>query len=376
MMKKTGILLLILALLSALCLPVLAAPNLSAEKSILMDADTGEVLHENQADERSLIASTTKIMTAIVVLERCNPDTLVTIPPEATGIEGSSLYLKAGEQLTVSDLLYGLMLQSGNDAAVALAIACGGTVEKFVQLMNEKAQALELADTSFANPNGLDSEGNYSTAADMAKLTSYAMKNPKFSEIVGTKRMRVGGRTFTNHNKLLWSVEGAKGVKTGYTRAAGRILVSAAERDGRRLVVVTINAPSDWRDHSALYDYGFSCYEQRTALQKGQSVAQIALGDGTTANLTCAEDFSYLLTPSDRLRVEVVYPRYALSAQAPGEPAGIGAVYLGDRCIGTVSLRWGALEDNNGTIAEDTLCARRDFAPCSGGTDKAGARTR
>jgi D-alanyl-D-alanine carboxypeptidase len=180
------------------------------------------------------------------------------IPKEAVGIEGSSMYLREGEVLTLQELLYGLMLHSGNDAATALAIYCGGTVEGFSQLMNDKAHRLGLTGTHFENPHGLDSPNHYSTARDLAVLAAYAMKNPIFARTVSTKNVRVGERSLQNHNKLLWRVEGADGVKTGYTKAAGRILVSSATRDGRRLICVTINDGNDWADHAVLLEDGFS----------------------------------------------------------------------------------------------------------------------
>ena len=212
-----------LFLAAALFLPCKA---ISARHAILLDAATGRTLYEKDADRQALIASTTKIMTALIVCEQINVLDRVRIPKEAVGIEGSSMYLKEGQILTVQDLLYGLMLHSGNDAAVALAIYCGGTVEGFVELMNDKAHRLGLNNTHFANPNGLDSPGHYSTARDMAKLTAYAMKNPIFAKTVSTKTVNIGTVTLRNHNKLLWVLEGADGVKTGFTKAAGRILVS------------------------------------------------------------------------------------------------------------------------------------------------------
>ena len=224
----------------------------SAQYAVLMDGRTGRILYEKGADERSLIASTTKIMTALIICEQCNVLDRMRVPKEAVGIEGSSMYLREGEVLTLQELLYGLMLSSGNDAAVALAIYCGGTVEGFAQLMNDKARQLGMKDTHFENPNGLDSPGHYSTARDLAVLASYAMENPIFAKTVSTKTVTIGNRSLRNHNKLLWQVEGADGVKTGYTKAAGRILVSSAVRNGRRLICVTINAPNDWNDHALL----------------------------------------------------------------------------------------------------------------------------
>ena len=239
---------------------------ISAQKACVMDAVSGRLLLEKNADSQSLIASTTKIMTALVVCEQCNVLDRMRIPREAVGIEGSSMYLQEGEVLTIQELLYGLMLRSGNDAAVALAIYCGGTVEGFAELMNDKARSLGLRNTHFVNPNGLDAPGHYSTARDLAILAAYAMENPVFYKTVSAKNIRIGDRYLTNHNKLLWQVEGADGVKTGYTKAAGRILVSSAARNGRRIVAVTIDDPDDWKDHAALLEAGFFRYQVRQIL--------------------------------------------------------------------------------------------------------------
>lgn len=345
-------------------LPCAAAPSVSARSAIVMDADTGEVVYEREADRRSLIASTTKIMTAVVVLEHCAPKKIVTVPPEATGVEGSSIYLREGEQISVRELLYGMLLHSGNDAAVALALACSGSVAEFAALMNLKAQQLRMMNTHFENPNGLDGESHYSTARDLAILTKYALKNETFAEIVRTRSIRIGERCLTNHNRLLWTLEGALGVKTGYTRAAGRILVSAAERNGRRLIAVTINDGNDWNDHHALYDYGFSEFQSRCLISNGAVVASLPLLDGTTAQLRAAEPFFYAARESERVQVLVLSPKLEFSAGREGTPAGWGAVYLGTRQIGTVRLLWGGLEVKDGrTITKDSFGARLAVAP-------------
>lgn len=336
-----------------------AAPSTYAQCAILMDADTGRVLYAQNINRRSLIASTTKIMTAVVVLEHCAPDTVYTVPVQATNIEGSSIYLKAGEKLTIRDLLYGMMLHSGNDAAIALALACSDSVPEFVDLMNLKAQMLGLQDTHFDNPNGLDGETHYSTAADLANLTRYALQNESFVQIVSTKSMTIGSRYLTNHNKLLWSVEGAIGVKTGYTKAAGRILVSAAERNGRRLIVVTINDGNDWNDHAALYNYGFSCYQDQSVAVSGKIAASIPGWDGGSYPVAFAEDKTYPMLTGEKAEVIVLYPKMAFSACAPGEPAGKAAIMLGGKRIATVRLVWAEREvPNEGTITENTFGAR------------------
>lgn len=316
---------------------------LSAKSYVLLDAATGRVLQQKNADTQCLIASTTKIMTALVVCEQCNVLDRVRIPKEAVGIEGSSMYLKEGEVLTVQELLYGLMLHSGNDAAVALAIYCGGTVEGFAQLMNDKAHALGLENTHFVNPNGLDAPGHYSTAADMAKLAAYAMDNPVFYQTVSTKTVNIGSRSLRNHNKLLWQVEGADGVKTGYTKAAGRILVSSATRQGRRLICVTMNDPNDWADHKALLDKGFGQYAVRTIVTQGQCLGMVEVAGGQVGSveLIAAEDFSYSLMDGENPRI-VLPPQYFVYAPvAQGQDAGFAVICIGDTEVGRIALTYG-----------------------------------
>lgn len=255
----------LVALAAILTLRAPSAPATSARCAVVMDAASGEILYESRADEKNLIASTTKIMTGYLACRLVNLDAEIEIPPEAVGVEGSSLYLNAGERLTGDALLYGMLLHSGNDAATALAIAGAGSEADFVACMNREAEALGLTNTSFANPHGLDDENNYSTARDLAFLTAAALRDENFRRVVSTRTKTIGGRVLTNHNKLLWTCEGCIGVKTGYTKAAGRILVSAAERDGRTLICVTIHDPNDWTDHKALYDWAFARYEARSA---------------------------------------------------------------------------------------------------------------
>ena len=320
-----------------------SAQGLSAQSAVLMDADTGRVLHEKNADQQRLIASTTKIMTALVICEQCNVLDRVRIPKEAVGVEGSSMYLQEGEVLTVQELLYGLMLRSGNDAAEALAIYCGGTVEGFAQLMNDKARQLGLEDTHFENPHGLDSPGHYSTAKDMAKLASYAMNNPIFAKTVSAKSVTVGQRVLQNHNKLLWQVEGADGVKTGYTKAAGRILVSSAVRQGRRLIAVTMNAPDDWQDHKALLEQGFSQYTQEVLVRKGDVLGTVPIAGGTKAyvQLLAGEDFICSVAQQEAADI-ILPPRdFVYAPVAMGQEAGFAHITLNDVPVGKVCLEYG-----------------------------------
>ena len=237
----------------------------SATAAILMDADTGEVLYEKNADRQMLIASTTKILTALVALESAPLQKEITVTNDHM-VEGSSMYLKPGETVTVEGLLYGLLLCSGNDAALALADACCGSVEVFVAEMNRKAAEMGMENSSFANPNGLDAENHCSTARDMAILAAYAAKNPTFVRLCSTSQVSITGRTMTNHNRLLREVEGCIGMKTGYTKAAGRTLVTCAVREGRTLVAVTLCDGNDWVDHKTLYEYGFEKITKEEAL--------------------------------------------------------------------------------------------------------------
>lgn len=327
----------------ALLIPV-KAEAVSARRAYVLDAVSGRELFVRNPDERSLIASTTKIMTALIVCEQCNVLDRMRIPKEAVGIEGSSMYLKEGEVLTLQELLYGLMLSSGNDAAVALAIYCGGTVEGFAELMNDKARNLGLTGTHFENPNGLDSPGHYSTARDLAKLAAYAMKNPIFYKTVSAKSVRIGERCLTNHNKLLWKLEGADGVKTGFTKAAGRILVSSATRQGRRIIGVTIDAPDDWNDHCQLLNEGFARYQDRQIVQAGQrvSVQEVLGGDARRIEMLAAEDFSYALAAEECPQLVLPGPGFVYAPAVEGAEAGFAYVLINGTVIGKVPVVYGA----------------------------------
>ena len=326
----------------ALLIPV-KAEAVSARRAYVLDAVSGRELFVRNPDERSLIASTTKIMTALIVCEQCNVLDRMRIPKEAVGIEGSSMYLKEGEVLTLQELLYGLMLSSGNDAAVALAIYCGGTVEGFAELMNDKARNLGLTGTHFENPNGLDSPGHYSTARDLAKLAAYAMKNPIFYKTVSAKSVRIGERCLTNHNKLLWKLEGADGVKTGFTKAAGRILVSSATRQGRRIIGVTIDAPDDWNDHCQLLNEGFDRYQNRKIVQAGQhvSVLEVLGGDARRIEVLAAEDFSYALAAEECPQLVLPGPGFVYAPAVEGAEAGFAYVLINGTVIGKVPVVYG-----------------------------------
>ena len=261
-----------LLLLSVCIVPIHAqetsqsSPTLSAQSAILLEAENGTVVYEKNAHTRLPMASTTKIMTALVALELAAPDTVIITDSRAVGTEGSSIYLCEGEKLTLEELLYALMLESANDAAVAIAIGVCGSEEAFVDAMNQKATSLGLSNTHFANPHGLDAKDHYTTAYELAVIARAALQNSFFKTIASTRKTTIphqntdGVRLLVNHNKMLRLYDGCIGLKTGYTQKSGRCLVSAAERDGIMMIAVTLDSPDDWNDHTKLLDFGFSNY--------------------------------------------------------------------------------------------------------------------
>ncbi|NLA77419.1 MAG: D-alanyl-D-alanine carboxypeptidase, partial [Clostridiales bacterium] len=245
--------------------------DVSAASAAVIVAQTGELIYGKNEHVQRGMASTTKIMTALLAIEAGEPEREITVTAEMLAVEGTSMGLLAGDTVTLDGLVYGMLLESGNDAANVTAHTLAGDIPAFAQLMNAKARELGMKNTSFANPSGLTDENHYSTAYDMALLGAYAMKNVRFRDIASRTSARVSYgnppyvRTLTNHNRLLKSYDGAIGIKTGFTKASGRCLVSAAERNGITLVAVTLTAPNDWADHTKLLDYGFSLAENKTA---------------------------------------------------------------------------------------------------------------
>lgn len=311
--------------------PVSFPSGLSAKAAVLIEASTGRVVSEKNASVRLPMASTTKIMTAIVAIENCDISTVVTVSPDAVGVEGSSIYLFAGEQLTLEDLLYAMLLESANDAAAAIAIKVGGSIEDFAEMMNDKAGALGLSNTHFTNPHGLDDPEHYTTAAELAKIAAAAMKNEVFRTIVSTRKTTIpqsngeGVRVLYNHNKLLGSYEGCIGVKTGYTRQSGRCLVSAAERGGVELIAVTLSAPNDWNDHKTMLDHGFSLYESRTLCGEGEFQHTMPVISGNTEYVVLKNAGELTLTlPKNAGEVEyrVELPSFIYAPVNMGEQVG------------------------------------------------------
>nr|WP_255724509.1 D-alanyl-D-alanine carboxypeptidase family protein [Shimazuella soli] len=329
---------------------VYATPPLagSAQAAILMDRDSGRILFAKNADKEMKIASLTKIMTALVAIEQSKLDSIVTVGPNAVGVEGSSIYLKKGEKIPLEHLLYGLMLRSGNDAATAIAEHVGGSVEGFVYLMNQKASFLGLQHTHFTNPHGLDQPNHYSSAKDLAILTSYALKNPVFQQIVKTQVKTIDwpnldwNQKFYNKNKLLRLYPWADGVKTGFTKQARRTLVTSATKNGIQLIAVTLNDGNDWNDAIDMYNYGFANYKKEVIVKKGQLLAMMGVTNRKNKELymMAGKSFLYPLTKDEKkkLRIQTVQSTPTETIRTDNQAIGIAKIYLEEQLIGSVPI--------------------------------------
>lgn len=247
-------------------------PHVSAHNAVLIEQSTGRVLFSKQAHEKQSVASITKMMTAIIALEHGDLDQMVTVSKDAVWAEGSSIYLVEGEKISLQDLIYGLMLRSGNDAAVAISEHIAGSVEGFAYLMNEKARWIGMTNTHFENPHGLESDNHYSTAYDMALLLRHAMENKLFKKVSGTSSYLSDNRAYHWHNKnklLTTYYEHCTGGKTGFTKKAGRTLATTAHKDNMDLIAVTLNAPDDWQDHTRMFNWGYEHYDLKQIQPKG-----------------------------------------------------------------------------------------------------------
>ncbi|MDP4119158.1 MAG: D-alanyl-D-alanine carboxypeptidase family protein [Bacillota bacterium] len=301
----------LVCILSMMLCMTAGAIEVSAGSAIAIDADSGRVLYEKNAHERRGMASTTKIMTAIIALENGNLNDIVTIDSRAVGIEGSSLYLRAGDKITLKNLLYGMLLRSGNDAATAVALHFCPTVQEFAAKMTQKAKDLGLHDTQFKNPHGLYAKDHYTTAYDLAQITRYAFTLPGFGDMVCSRKYVIDddieSKVVTNNNKLLRFYDGADGVKTGYTPETGRTLVGSATRNGMRVICVTLNDGNDWNDHMAMFDYSFRNYEIRMLTKKGQGFgcAPVSCGTECDVPLLAASDVKAAVGIGEKIQVEV-----------------------------------------------------------------------
>ncbi len=339
---------------------VLAAPKSSAEKpqqniephigataAILMDADTGQVLYEKNAHQRRAIASTTKIMTALVAVECGNLEKITTISKKAALVGGSSIHLQVGEQLTLRELLFGALMHSGNDACVAIAEAVAGKEDIFVAMMNKMAMLLGALDTNFCNTNGLPNDKHLSTAYDLAIMTRYALQNPIFEQMVSTKNKSIPGkiqaRQLNNTNKMLWGYQGADGVKTGTTNAAGKCLVASATRNGHRLLAVVLHSPDRYQDASELLDYGFTHYQKVTAMKAGDIVATIPVVNGTETetNLIVTKDIDItvpLISPGV-IEKEVIKDNFIMAPAPKNQQVGKIQLFANGQQVAETDLR-------------------------------------
>lgn len=330
-----------------------APPSVSAQAAILIDGTFGITLWAQNADVRLPMASTTKIMTALTALRHASADERISVSPDAVGVEGSSIYLTAGEELSLGDLLYALLLQSANDAAAAIAVHIGGSIAGFAELMNAEAERLGLQDTHFVNPHGLDDPEHYTTARELAIVTQTALQVPLIRQIVGTVKKTIplngqaDARLLVNHNRLLRTYDSAIGVKTGYTKKCGRCLVSAAERNGIYLIAVTLNAPDDWRDHAAMLDYGFAQYSSQTLCRTGDGAGALPVTGGVTEHidLRYADTLNIALPQGHApISVTVEAPHFLYAPLLPDQAVGT-AVFSCDlngdgvqECIGRIPL--------------------------------------
>ncbi len=345
-MKKTIFAACIIGAAVMFAVPAYAGVDISAECAVVIDAATGRVICDRNAEQQHSMASTTKITTAITALENSTLDSIITMDEESAAQEGSSTYLHPGDQLTMEEMLYGLLLNSGNDAAWLVAKQVGGDVDTFVSMMNETAKRAGARNTQYKNPSGLDAEGHYTTALDLAKIARYAMNNDVFADIVRTRARRVtvlnrpaDEQYFVNHNKLLEMYEGCSGVKTGYTQATGRCLVSSATRNGMTFIAVTLNAPDDWNDHMKLLDFAFANNTAKNIVAEGQ-VLKTETIDGTEYNFTAEEGYAIaepLDTTIDTVTEVHMFRNLAGPVKA-GDKVGYAAIFYGGEQVGKVNI--------------------------------------
>ncbi len=334
------------ALIILLELISISADAISAQSAVLIDGASGRVLYEHNAHQQLPMASTTKIMTGLLACESGKLSKTVKVSAFASGTEGSSLWLKIGEKQTLENLTYGLMLKSGNDAAVAIAEYLGGSVGAFALLMNKRAREIGAVNTNFVNPHGLDAEGHYTTAYDLALIAREAMKNDTFRKIVSTKTYSIPmegenwDRALKNHNKLLWRYEGCNGIKTGYTKKCGRCLVSSAKIGNQELICVTLNASDDWNDHIYLLDYGFKNYKTKTVAKKGEKVNYFTYDKDNNRKVKIVYDDNYKIAVSDDdiIKTEIEYTEISAPAKK-GTVAGYMNIYCNGKELARIKLK-------------------------------------
>lgn len=326
------------------CSTVYNTKAYSAVSYCLYDPVLKTVIASWNMDKQLSMASTTKIMTALIACEICDLDEEITVTDKMIAVEGSSIGLQVGDKISYECLLYGLMLESGNDAALCIATGISGSQKDFAVLMNEKAKQIGMSNSHFVTPNGLDDEYHYSTAYDMAVLGGFAMNNELFAQIVGTKKYKAvynkgeTYRTYYNHNRLLSSLDGAEGIKTGFTKKSGRCLVTSCKRNGVRLIAVTLNDGNDWQDHKDLYDYGFSQYEEVT-LPKVNKYVDVAGGKKAEIKVETEENKIYFYDGlySD-IKQKIYIPKFVYAPIKKGDKVGVIEYIYDNSVIATADI--------------------------------------
>lgn len=339
------------AVLTAACCSISAhaapreMPGISARCAALVEMTTGQLIAEKNGTTRASMASTTKIMTSLLLCEMCDLDEEIVATKEMVTVEGSSMGLIEGDRVHYRDLLYGMLLASGNDAANTTAISIAGSIEKFAQLMNKKAVEIGMTESHFVTPSGLDDEEHYTTACDMAKLAVYAMKNEDFAAACASRSavLEYGNppyrRTLTNHNKLLQYYDGAIGIKTGFTKKSGRCLVSCAVRDGVGVIAVTLNAPSDWSDHAAMLDYGFSQLDTHELYTPTDIWKVSAANTGDTLEVAFTPPSATLLPEMfDKVTFKTEMEHFLFAPVKKGDLLGSVTYYIDDNLIAKADI--------------------------------------
>ncbi len=322
------------------------AVEISAKSAVVIDASTNEILFQKNAFEKRSMASTTKIMTAIIAIESGKLNNIVTVTEQMIRAEGTCVGLCAGYKITLYDLVYGMMLESGNDAANAVAVYLAGSLKNFAIVMNRKAEEIGMKNSSFVTPSGLDDEEHYSTAFDMAVLASYCVKNPIFKSVCSSKKYTAelvspssGRFFFSNHNRLLSSVDGVFGVKTGFTKKSGRCLVSAIEKNGVVLVAVTLSAPDDWNDHKKLYSACFESFDLEKIEVKYPKKIAVVGGKSSFVGVRCEKDSVEISVQSNaEITQKTFLPRFVYAAVKENDFLGRVEFYGGGRVVKTVFL--------------------------------------
>ncbi len=316
-------------------------PSVSAQSAVLMCVNNGKVIYSKNETKRLSMASTTKIMTSLLAIEAGIPEKEIVVTSEMVSVEGTSMGLVAGDSVSMKELVYGMLLQSGNDSANTVAYVLGGNPEGFAEMMNSRAAEIGMENTNFVTASGLDHKDHYSTAYDMALLACECISNPEFASICSKKSVRVSygnppyARTLTNHNRLLWSYDGAVGIKTGFTKKSGRCLVSAAKRNGITLVAVTLNAPDDWNDHISMFEYGFSLCK---SVELTCRLPDIAVVGGEKNKISLSLSSNPVYVENENCRIRIYTKPFLYAPVKKNDFAGTAVFYSDEKVIAEIPL--------------------------------------